>query len=64
MTDQPTTFVNMMKRRSEDTSAANDERCQVLLSRVSQDGSIDRFKVFRNNVEDHDGHIGPGNLFE
>jgi hypothetical protein len=38
-------------------SAVNDERCQGLLSKVIWDGTIDRFEVFRNNVEGHCGQI-------
>jgi hypothetical protein len=43
--------------------AANDERGQVL-KRVTWDGRIDRFEVFRNNVEDHYGQNGAGYLFD
>ena len=45
-------------------SAANDERRQVLNPRVIWDGSIDRFEVFRNNVEGHYAQIGAGYLFD
>jgi hypothetical protein len=45
--------MNMIKGRSQAISAANDERRQVLPSRVIWDGNIDRFEVFRNNVEGH-----------
>jgi hypothetical protein len=34
-------------------SAVNDERRQMLPSNVVWDGTIDRFEVFRNNVEGH-----------
>jgi hypothetical protein len=33
------------------------------LSKVICDGTIDRFEVFRNNVEGHYGQIGAGYLF-
>jgi hypothetical protein len=45
-------------------SAVNDERIQVLPSKVIWDGTIDRFEVFRNNVEGHYGQIGAGYLFD
>jgi hypothetical protein len=44
--------------------AANDERRQVLPSRVIWDGSIDHFELFRNSVEGHYGQIGAGYLFD
>ena len=62
--DHPSSFMNMIKGRSRAISAANDERRQVLPSRVIWDGSIDRFEVFRNNVEGHYGQIGAGYLFD
>jgi hypothetical protein len=34
------------------------------LQRSFGDGTIDRFKVFRNNVSDHNGQIGAGYLFD
>lgn len=40
MPDHPSTFMKMVKGRSQAISAANDERCQVLPSRVIQDTSI------------------------
>jgi hypothetical protein len=43
-------------------SAVNDERRQVLPSKVIWNGTIDRFEVFRNNVEGHYGQIGTGYL--
>jgi hypothetical protein len=45
-------------------SALNDERRQVLPSKVIWDGTIDRFEVFRNNVEGHYGQIGAGLFFD
>jgi hypothetical protein len=44
-------------------SSVNDERSQALASKVIWDGTIDRFEVFRNNVEGHYGQIGAGYLF-
>jgi hypothetical protein len=62
--DHPSSFMNMIKGRSRAISAANDKKRQVLPSRVIWDGSIDRFEVFRNNVEGHHGQIGAGYLFD
>jgi hypothetical protein len=45
-------------------SVVNDERRQVLPSNVILDGTIDRFEVFRNNVEGHYGQIVAGYLFD
>jgi hypothetical protein len=45
-------------------SAVNDERLQILPSKVIWDGNIDRFEVFRNNVEGHYRQIGAGYLFD
>jgi hypothetical protein len=42
----------------------NDQRRQVLPSKVIWDGTIDRFEVFRHNVEGHYGQIGAGYLFD
>jgi hypothetical protein len=56
--------MKMIKGRSQALSAANDERRQVLPSRVIWDGSIDRFELFRNSVEGHYGRIGAGYLFD
>jgi hypothetical protein len=53
----------MVKERIQTMSAVNDERRQVLPSKVIWDGTIDRFEVFRNNVECHYGQIGAGCLF-
>jgi hypothetical protein len=47
MPDHPVTFMKMIKGRSQALSAANDERRQVLPSRVIWDGSIDRFELYR-----------------
>ena len=64
MPDHPTTFMKVIKKRSQAISAANDERHQVVPSRVIWDGSIDRFEVYRNNVEGHHVQIGAGYLFD
>ena len=50
----------MIKESAIARAAANHERRQVLNTRVTWDGSIDRFEVFRNNVEGHYGQIGAG----
>jgi hypothetical protein len=44
-------------------SATNDERRQVLPSKVIWDGTIDHFELFRNNFEGHYGQVGAGYLF-
>jgi hypothetical protein len=56
--------MKMVKERTRTISAVNDERPQVLSSKVIWDGTIDRFEVFRNNVEGHYGLIGAGYLFD
>jgi hypothetical protein len=56
--------MKMVKERTRKMSAVNDERRQVLPSKVNWDGTIDRFEVFRNNVEGHYGQIGAGYLFD
>jgi hypothetical protein len=56
--------MKMVKERTRTMSAVNDERRQVLTSKVIWDGTIGRFEVFRNNVEDHYGQIGAGYLFD
>jgi hypothetical protein len=62
--DHPSTFIKMVKERTRTMSAANNERLQVLPSKFIWDGTIDRFEVFRNNVEGHYGQIGAGYLFD
>jgi hypothetical protein len=37
---------------------------QLLPSKVIRDGTIDRFEVFRNNVEGHYRRIGDGYLLD
>ena len=64
ITDHPSSFMKMVKGRSQTISAVNDERRQVLPVRVIWDGSTDRIEVFRNNVEGHYGQIGAGYLFD
>jgi hypothetical protein len=57
--------MKIVKERTRKMSAVNDERRQVVLpSKVIWDGTIDRFEVFRNNVEDHYGQIDAGYLFD
>jgi hypothetical protein len=56
--------MKMVKERAQSVSAVNDERRQVLPSNVIWDGFIDRFEVFRNNVEGHYGQICAGYLFD
>jgi hypothetical protein len=56
--------MKMIKERTRTMSAVNDERRQVLTSKVIWDGTIDRFEVFRNNVEGHYGQFGAVYLFD
>jgi hypothetical protein len=56
--------MKMVKERTRTMSAVNDERRQLLPSKVIWDGTIDRFEVFRSNVEGHCGQIGAGYLFD
>jgi hypothetical protein len=56
--------MKMVKEATRTMSAVNDERHQVLPSKVIWDGTIDRFEVFRNNVEGHYGQIGAGYLLD
>jgi hypothetical protein len=62
--DHPSTFMKIVKERTRTISYVNDERRQVLHSKVIWDGTIDRFEVFRNNAEGHYGQIGAGYLFD
>jgi hypothetical protein len=59
--DHPSTFMKIFKERTCTMSAVNDER---LPSKIIWDGTIDRFEVFRNNVEGYYGHIGDGYLLD
>jgi hypothetical protein len=61
--DHPSTFMKIVKERTGKMSAVNDKMRQVLPLKVSWDGSIDRFEVFRNNIEGHYVQIGAGYLF-
>jgi hypothetical protein len=62
--DHPSTFMKMVKTRTRTMLDVNDERRQVLPSKVIWDGTIDRFEVFKNNVEGHYGQNGAGYLFD
>jgi hypothetical protein len=62
--DHPSIFMKMVNQRTRTMSAVNDERWQVLPSKFIWDGTIDRFEVFRNNLEGHYGQIGAGYLFD
>jgi hypothetical protein len=64
MPDHPSTFMKMIKGRSQAIPTANDERRHILPSRVIWDGSIDRFGLLRNSVEGHYEQIGAGYLFD
>jgi hypothetical protein len=59
----PSTFMKMVKERTLTMSDVNDERRQVFPSKVIWNGTINRFEVFRNNIEGHYGQIGAGYLF-
>jgi hypothetical protein len=52
--NHPSTFMKMVKEITRTISAVNGERRQVLPSKVIWDGTINRFEVFRSNVEDHE----------
>jgi hypothetical protein len=56
--------MKMVKERTSTISSVNDERLQVLHSKVIWDGTIDSFEVFRNNVEGNYGQIDAGYLFD
>ena len=62
--DLPSTLMKIIKGRVNSVSTSNDERRQVLSSRIIWDESIDRFEIFGNNVEGHYGQIGTGYLFD
>jgi hypothetical protein len=64
MPDNPSTFMSRIRDKAIGKVATNDERRQVLNPRVTWDGSIDRFEIFRNNVEGHCGQSGAGKLFD
>jgi hypothetical protein len=56
--------MKMLKERTRTMSAVNDEKRQVLPPKVIWDRTINRFEVFRNNVEGHYGQIGAGYFFD
>jgi hypothetical protein len=58
VTDYSNTFMNAIKARAMARIAANDERRQVLNSRVIWDEGFHGFEDNRNNVEGHYGKIG------
>jgi hypothetical protein len=62
--DHPSTFMKMVKEWTRTISAVNDDILRVLPSNIIWDGIMDRFEVFRNNVEGHYGQIGAGCLFD
>jgi len=62
--DNANTFMTRIREGVLAKIAANDQRRQVLNPSVTWDGSIDRFEVFRNNVEAHYGQSGAGYLFD
>jgi hypothetical protein len=56
--------MKMVKEITRTVSSVNDERRQVLPSKVIWDGTINYFEVFRNNIEGHYEQIGAGYLFD
>jgi hypothetical protein len=56
--DHSFTFMKMVKERTLSISAVNDERRQVLPSKVILDAATDRFELFRNYFEGHYEPIG------
>jgi hypothetical protein len=65
MPDHPNSFMKMINKGIANAmSTVNDEKRQVLNPLIIWDGSIDRFDVFRNNVEGHYGQISSGYLFD
>jgi hypothetical protein len=56
--------MKMVNERTRTMSAVNDERRQVLPSKVIWDGTIDRLEVFRNNDEVYFKQIGAAYLFD
>jgi hypothetical protein len=45
--------LKIIKGKANSMSPINNERRQILIPRIIMDGIIDRFEVFRNNVEGH-----------
>jgi hypothetical protein len=62
--DHPSTFMNMIKRRTHAASSAKGEKQQGLPSLVIWDGSLNLFEEFRNKVEGHYGQSDSGYLFD
>jgi hypothetical protein len=56
--------MKIVKESTRTMSAVNDERRQVLPSKVICDGSISHFELFNNNVEDNYWKIGAGYSFD
>jgi hypothetical protein len=56
--------MKMIKSRTHPASSTNDERRQVLPSRIIWDGNLDHLEGFRNKVEGYIGQIGAGFLFD
>jgi hypothetical protein len=56
--------MKMVNERTRTMSAVNDERRQVLPSKVIWYGTIDRLEVFRNNDEVYFKQIGAAYLFD
>jgi hypothetical protein len=56
--------MKIIKERTWTMSAVNDEMRQVVPSIIIWYGTIDRFEVFRNNVEGHYGQIGAGYVYD
>jgi hypothetical protein len=55
MPNHPSTFMEMIKGRANEMSAANSGRHPVLNPHVIWDGGINRSKVLRNSNEGHYG---------
>jgi hypothetical protein len=64
MPDNPRTFMSRIRESTIGKIATNYERRQVLNPRINWNESIDRFEIFRNNVEGHYFKIGTGYLFD
>jgi hypothetical protein len=64
MPDNASTLMSRIREQAIGKIAANDEIRQVFNSRVIWDGSIERFEIFRNNVEGHYRQSGAGYLFD
>jgi hypothetical protein len=56
--------MKMVKERTRTMSDMNNKRRQVLPTKVTWGGTIDRFVVYRNKVEGHYGQIGAVYLFD